>query len=92
METEDKTQYNLEDMSKTSLERSKDEEKVKGSDAVRTLTKKSVVSSVSWRVPQKKRVEKQPGFNLDYSPPKTHPPSHNWSTFIFYLLLLFFTF
>lgn len=33
--------------------------------------------SVSWRVPHKKRGEKQPGFNLDYSPPKTHPPSHN---------------
>lgn len=33
--------------------------------------------SVSWRVPHRKRDEKQPGFNLDYSPPKTHPPSHN---------------
>jgi hypothetical protein len=29
-------------------------------------------------VPQKKRGERHPGFNLDYSPPKTHPPSHNW--------------
>lgn len=33
--------------------------------------------SMTWRVPHKKRGEKQPGFNLDYSPPKTHPPSHN---------------
>ncbi|CAN6566427.1 hypothetical protein ACFX2I_040535 [Malus domestica] len=39
---------------------------------------KSSFVSVSWRVPRKKRgVQKQPGFNLDYSPPKTHPPSHN---------------
>ncbi|CAB4269649.1 unnamed protein product [Prunus armeniaca] len=39
---------------------------------------KSSFDSVSWRVPHKKRgVQKQPGFNLDYSPPKTHPPSHN---------------
>ncbi|KAF9687708.1 hypothetical protein SADUNF_Sadunf02G0121100 [Salix dunnii] len=33
--------------------------------------------SATWRVPQKKRGERHPGFNLDYSPPKTHPPSHN---------------
>ncbi|XP_054780037.1 root meristem growth factor 10 [Prosopis cineraria] len=34
--------------------------------------------SVSWSVPpKKKRGYKNPGFNLDYSPPKTHPPSHN---------------
>ncbi|KAJ0928556.1 hypothetical protein HanRHA438_Chr04g0195411 [Helianthus annuus] len=34
--------------------------------------------SVTFRVPPKnKRVHQQPGFNLDYSPPKTHPPSHN---------------
>ncbi|KAI3681551.1 hypothetical protein L6452_36350 [Arctium lappa] len=38
---------------------------------------KSLVT-VTFRVPQKnKRVHQQPGFNLDYSPPKTHPPSHN---------------
>ncbi|GMI73568.1 hypothetical protein HRI_001026100 [Hibiscus trionum] len=37
---------------------------------------KSVVS-VSWRVPHDKRGGgKHPGFNLDYSLPKTHPPSH----------------
>ncbi len=35
------------------------------------------LASVSWSVPHKKRSEKNPGFNLDYSPPKTHPPSHN---------------
>ncbi|KAK8487299.1 hypothetical protein V6N13_093430 [Hibiscus sabdariffa] len=39
-------------------------------------TRKPVVS-VSWRVPHRKHGEKFPGFNLDYSPPKTHPPSHN---------------
>ncbi|KAK9273603.1 hypothetical protein L1049_018413 [Liquidambar formosana] len=34
--------------------------------------------SVSWHVPHdKKQGESQPGFNIDYSPPKTHPPSHN---------------
>ncbi|GJT86371.1 hypothetical protein Tco_1068088 [Tanacetum coccineum] len=34
--------------------------------------------SNTFRVPPKnKRVHQQPGFNLDYSPPKTHPPSHN---------------
>ncbi|KAK7256607.1 hypothetical protein RIF29_30061 [Crotalaria pallida] len=33
--------------------------------------------SVSWRMPHKKPREKNPGFNLDYAPPKTHPPSHN---------------
>ncbi|WCJ22911.1 Root meristem growth factor 10 [Euphorbia peplus] len=33
--------------------------------------------SVPWRVPHNKPEEKHPGFNLDYSPPKTHPPSHN---------------
>lgn len=33
--------------------------------------------SVSWRVPRKKPSKKHPGFNSDYSPPKTHPPSHN---------------
>ncbi|KAJ0054606.1 uncharacterized protein LOC116128083 [Pistacia vera] len=35
------------------------------------------LGSVSWRVPHGKRPEKNPGFNSDYSPPKTHPPSHN---------------
>ncbi|KAE8038694.1 hypothetical protein FH972_011173 [Carpinus fangiana] len=43
------------------------------SDAVET---ESLVS-VSWHVPHKEHSEKNPGFNLDYSPPKTHPPSHN---------------
>ncbi|XWS32363.1 hypothetical protein CRYUN_Cryun23aG0153100 [Craigia yunnanensis] len=49
-------------------------EKERTSGAVQT--NKSVVS-VSWRVPHRKHGEKHPGFNLDYSPPKTHPPSHN---------------
>lgn len=35
------------------------------------------VASVSWRVPHKKRGDPEPGFNLDYLPPKTHPPVHN---------------
>lgn len=33
--------------------------------------------SVSWRVPHKKRGEEEPGFTLDYLPPKTHPPHNN---------------
>ncbi|CAL5211122.1 unnamed protein product [Lathyrus oleraceus] len=49
----------------------------KVSVSVHGLQTKSHVS-VSWRVPHKKKhSEKHPGFNLDYSPPKTHPPSHN---------------
>lgn len=32
---------------------------------------------VSWKVPHKKGGQPQPGFNLDYLPPKTHPPVHN---------------
>uniref|UniRef100_A0A7N0SZ38 Uncharacterized protein n=1 Tax=Kalanchoe fedtschenkoi TaxID=63787 RepID=A0A7N0SZ38_KALFE len=34
-------------------------------------------TKVSYRVPHRKRGEQQPGFNLDYSPPKVHPPHHN---------------
>ncbi|GAA0160298.1 hypothetical protein LIER_16881 [Lithospermum erythrorhizon] len=36
-------------------------------------------TNVSWQVPHNKKEEHQqePGFNLDYSPPKTHPPVHN---------------
>ena len=45
----------------------------KTSGAVQTES----LASVPWAVPHKKRSEKNPGFNLDYSPPKTHPPSHN---------------
>ncbi|XP_040993700.1 uncharacterized protein LOC121240345 [Juglans microcarpa x Juglans regia] len=45
----------------------------KTSGAVQTES----LESVSWHVPHKKRSGKDPGFNLDYSPPKTHPPSHN---------------
>ncbi|XP_062087089.1 root meristem growth factor 10 [Humulus lupulus] len=68
-----KTQYN-----KDVMERPKElMKKGKGDlNGVRTSTTESDVS-VSWRVPHEKRGEKQPGFNLDYSPPKTHPPSHN---------------
>ncbi|CAI9263991.1 unnamed protein product [Lactuca saligna] len=35
-------------------------------------------TTVIFRIPPRnKRIHQQPGFNLDYSPPKTHPPSHN---------------
>ncbi|CAM8937900.1 unnamed protein product [Rhodiola kirilowii] len=34
-------------------------------------------TAVTYRVPHPKRGEQQPGFNLDYSPPKVHPPHHN---------------
>lgn len=47
-----------------------------GKASIFGLKTKSHVS-VSWRVPHKKHSDKHPGFNLDYSPPKTHPPSHN---------------
>ncbi|XP_058085912.1 root meristem growth factor 10 [Magnolia sinica] len=33
--------------------------------------------TVSWRIPHEKDGEHHPGFNLDYSGPQTHPPSHN---------------
>ncbi|XP_004308468.1 PREDICTED: uncharacterized protein LOC101304720 [Fragaria vesca subsp. vesca] len=47
-------------------------------DDQKTTTRSGQPVSVSWRVPRKKRgIQKQPGFNLDYSPPKTHPPHHN---------------
>ncbi|KAJ8748986.1 hypothetical protein K2173_013425 [Erythroxylum novogranatense] len=48
-------------------------EKPKGTG---TISKESL-GSVSWRIPHNTRREKHPGFNLDYSPPKVHPPSHN---------------
>lgn len=31
-------------------------------------------SSVSWHVPHGKHPQENPGFNLGYSQPKTHPP------------------
>ncbi|KAJ7962121.1 Synaptonemal complex protein like [Quillaja saponaria] len=46
------------------------------SGALKSSHDQSLVS-VSWRVPYQKPGEKNPAFNLDYSPPKTHPPSHN---------------
>lgn len=36
------------------------------------------VATVQWRVPHPKKGEAVPGFNMDYLPPKTHPPVHNW--------------
>lgn len=50
------------------------EEKMRTLSSSRTLES---LDSVSWRVPHKKSGENNPGFNLDYAPPKTHPPSHN---------------
>nr|GME18579.1 uncharacterized protein LOC109183454 isoform X1 [Ipomoea batatas] len=35
------------------------------------------VSSVTWKVREKKRGEPQAEFNLDYLPARTHPPVHN---------------
>ncbi|XP_057807340.1 root meristem growth factor 10-like [Salvia miltiorrhiza] len=35
------------------------------------------VASERWKVPHRKKGEAEPGFNLDYLPPKTHPPVHN---------------
>lgn len=35
------------------------------------------VDSVRWQMPHRKKGEPEPRFNLDYLPPKTHPPSHN---------------
>ncbi|CAI9103628.1 OLC1v1002148C1 [Oldenlandia corymbosa var. corymbosa] len=34
-------------------------------------------AKVTWKVPHPKSGERQPGFNLDYDPPQTHPPVHN---------------
>ncbi|KAK7349679.1 hypothetical protein VNO77_07243 [Canavalia gladiata] len=42
-----------------------------------SLVQTDSLVSVSWHVPHKKSSHKHPGFNLDYSPPKTHPPHHN---------------
>ncbi|KAK1307347.1 hypothetical protein QJS10_CPA10g00871 [Acorus calamus] len=44
-----------------------------GSGVVRTQS----LVTVPWRVPHVRHREQQPGFNVDYDPPKTHPPSHN---------------
>ncbi|GER31218.1 late embryogenesis abundant protein [Striga asiatica] len=40
-------------------------------------SRKKPRAQVTWRVPHEKRGEKEPGFNLDYLPPKTHPGIHN---------------
>lgn len=57
--------------------------KVKGITSAAVQTDQSL-ESVSLHVPHKiKRSGKDPGWlNLDYSPPKTHPPSHNWSVIV----------
>ncbi|KAL7121109.1 hypothetical protein ACP275_02G162100 [Erythranthe tilingii] len=49
----------------------------KGNIPVEVSSVATRVASVSWTVPHKKRGEQEPGFNLDYLPPKTHPPVHN---------------
>lgn len=35
------------------------------------------LANVSWKLPNKKRVEPQTGFNLDYAAPQEHPGIHN---------------
>ncbi|XWS45896.1 hypothetical protein CRYUN_Cryun14cG0018500 [Craigia yunnanensis] len=69
---DDDTDQKLEDAEVNHKTVENDKEKTSGA----VQRNKSVVS-VSWRVPHRKYGEKHPGFNLDYSPPKTHPPSHN---------------
>ncbi|KAK6162548.1 hypothetical protein DH2020_002389 [Rehmannia glutinosa] len=59
---------------KHDIEAKDDEESIKVSEYSRH---DESLTSVSWRVPHKKKGEKEPGFNLDYLPPKTHPPVHN---------------
>ncbi|KAE9610774.1 hypothetical protein Lalb_Chr07g0190181 [Lupinus albus] len=46
-----------------------------GEDSVALKTESLV--TVSMHVPHKKPLEEHPQFNLDYAPPKTHPPHHN---------------
>ncbi|XP_073158884.1 uncharacterized protein [Henckelia pumila] len=56
----------------------KDDPKAKGDQIhVPDSGKNESLASVSWKVPNKKREDPEPGFNLDYLPPKTHPPIHN---------------
>lgn len=54
-----------------------EEELASSSPSVQLNYKPLETQRVTWKLPQKKRGEKQPGFNLDYAPPKTHPPTHN---------------
>lgn len=75
------------DSSPKKLNEGFDSEKTKNRSTNKRVGKSRVSSqaeslvSVSWRVPHnknKKRSQKHiPWFTLDYSPPKTHPPSHN---------------
>lgn len=56
------------------------ESRIPGKEDDNTVNEYSTkTESVSWKVPQKKRGEEEPiaGFNLDYLPPRTHPPVHN---------------
>jgi hypothetical protein len=68
----------VDDLEKPKHRRSGNQRMLKGLGKISVgLQKKSQVSVSSLRVPHKKHSEKHLGFNLDYSPPKTHPPSHN---------------
>lgn len=49
-----------------------------GRQDLENAVEKGSAGSYSWSVPRQKDGDKHPGFNLDYSAPKTHPPSHNW--------------
>ncbi|KAL0347680.1 UNVERIFIED_CONTAM: hypothetical protein Scaly_1784000 [Sesamum calycinum] len=48
-------------------------DRVKGSEGGESES----LSSVSRRAAHRKSGGKEPGFNLDYLPPRTHPPVHN---------------
>jgi hypothetical protein len=63
----------LADKQKKSKSKSNSKTKTSGSNQNESLV------SVSYQVPRNrnKRAMKHPGLNSDYSPPKTHPPSHN---------------
>mgnify|MGYP004709725949 CR=1 FL=1 len=52
------------------------DEKMKDGDDDHAAQTESM-ATVSWMLPHRKREEPQPGFNLDYDPPQTHPPVHN---------------
>ncbi|GAA0152980.1 hypothetical protein LIER_43201 [Lithospermum erythrorhizon] len=48
-----------------------------GSSSSSTGSQRETLVSVPWKLPHKKKGKRQPWIDLDYSPPKTHPPVHN---------------
>ncbi|GAB4844337.1 hypothetical protein Ancab_037701 [Ancistrocladus abbreviatus] len=74
----EKNQHHEEEL-KGAMPREDDEsehQKIDGEASSSTKSKFEAVR-ISWLVPHKKRGVPQPGFNLDYAPPKEHPPEHN---------------